>query len=128
METIPISANGLAPHDLRDALTPFVGKPSELLRLDVRPEIGSRSAHMDTTVLVAIVSGASASLTVLLQGLLRLIESRRMRDGKIVIRGDNGTTVEVPAGTSPAELQQLAETARSLDHPVIRLEDSSDRR
>lgn len=75
----------------------------------------------DSTVLVAIVAGTSAAVSALFTGLLRLIETRFNRTAKIVIRGTDGTTVEVPAGTTTEELEKLVSIAKRLSGPEVRL-------
>ena len=52
-------------------------------------------------------------------GLLKLVEKRR--EQKVVVRGKDGTSIEFPAGTPPAEQERLIEMARQLDRPEIEI-------
>ncbi|SRR5258708_1088492 len=75
----------------------------------------------DQTVLVAIVASTSAAVSALFTGLLHLVETRFNRTAKIVLRGSDGTTVEVPVGTTHEELEQLVTIAKRLTGPEVRL-------
>lgn len=80
-----------------------------------------RSPGLDQTTLIAVVAGTSAAITALINGIFRLIETRYNRTAKVVIRGSDGTTVEVPMGTPPQELRELVDVAKTLNRPEIRI-------
>lgn len=87
------------------------------LRLDAP---GARTrAVLETAVLVAVVAGSSGAFSALITGLLKLLEKRR--EQKVVVRGQDGRSVEFPAGTPLAEQQRLIEMARALDRPHIEI-------
>lgn len=79
-------------------------------------KIGPRSVvgGLDTAILVAIVSGASATVSALIGGLLRILERRFSGDGKVVLKGADGTTLEFPANTSPEKVDILLKQVKSI--------------
>jgi ABC-type Fe3+ transport system permease subunit len=91
------------------------GSSSADVRLELRhPKSKLRSATA-TSVLVAIVAGSSAAMSALITGLLKVLERKQSVDGKLVLRGANGASIEVPASTSDGRLQELIELTKSLD-------------
>ncbi len=67
---------------------------------------------VDPTILVAIITGTSTVLGVLITGLLSLIKDRR--SGKIVIQDKQGQRIEVPAYTTPEKIDELIEHLKKM--------------
>jgi hypothetical protein len=124
MDTIELTLrfDDLAPDDLRAALVlhqPEIGECAQFL---VRPARALRSPSLDTSVLVAIVTGGSATISALVMGLLRIVESKRLHGHTIVIRGSSGRRIEVPDTMPISEIRRVAQLAAELDGASIRVE------
>ncbi len=72
-------------------------------------------------VVVAMMSGGATALSALISGIFAFIGSRRTDNGKIVIRGSDGRSIEFPADTPASEIPRLVELAHQLDRPTIQL-------
>jgi hypothetical protein len=117
---VVLSSNAM---DARE-LCAFLGKEGLVLPVEFRVELRRGEGDLrslDQAVLVALVAGTSAAVSALFTGLLRLVESHFNRTAKIVVRGSDGTAVEVPIGTTHEELEHLVEIARGLNRPEVRL-------
>jgi hypothetical protein len=114
-----LSSNAFDARELADLLVQEVILPDDG-SLELQDSQTSQRSP-DQTVLVAIVAGTSAAVSALFAGLLRLVETRFNRTAKIVLRGSDGTTVEVPVGTTKEELEQLVTIAKRLTGPEVRL-------
>jgi len=89
---------------------------------EVRPAPRYRDALTGTTILIAVVGGASAALSALINGLFRILDRHGDRSGKIVIRGSNGRTVEAPADFTDEQVERLIAFAQELDSPTVYLQ------
>jgi hypothetical protein len=116
---ILLSSNAFDARELADLLMQEVILPDDG-SLELQDAQTSQRSP-DPTVLVAIVAGTSAAVSALFAGLLRLVETRFNRTAKIVLRGSDGTTLEVPVGTTQEELEQLVTIAKRLTGPEVRL-------
>ena len=114
-----LSSNAFDARELADLLVQEVILPDDG-SLELQDSQTSQRSP-DQTVLVAIVAGTSAAVSALFAGLLRLVETRFNRTAKIVLRGSDGTTLEVPVGTTQEELEQLVTIAKRLTGPEVRL-------
>ena len=114
-----LSSNAFDSRELSKLLTEEVALPAGC-QLELQ-EGDTSLRSPDQTVLVAIVAGTSAAVSAVFTGLLRLVETRFNRTAKIVIRGADGTTVEVPVGTTQEELEKLVDIAKRLTGPEVRL-------
>lgn len=114
-----LSSNAFSSRELSELLTEEVVLPVGG-QFELRPGATSLRSP-DQTVLVAVVAGTSAAVSALFTGLLRLVEVRFNRSAKIVLRGTDGTTVEVPVGTSQDELDKFIGIAKRLSAPEVRL-------
>lgn len=117
---IVISSNAFEPPHLLEVLKRAASAYTIEAELELRRP-GRLRSGLEQTVVVAIVAGTSAAISALISGVLRLIEIQYNRTAKIVIRGADGTTVEVPFGIKPEELERLAEVAKSLNRPEMKL-------
>ena len=104
---------------------------AELSRADARLEVRAdpdrlRGPAPDASILIAIISLGSAGISALITGLCRVLEKRQDRAAKIVLKGSDGATVEVPADISAHELERLVALAARLDRPAIRITTSVD--
>ncbi len=118
---VVLSCNAFDSHELFEILS---GESAHPLECQLELKGGARllrSPGLDQTVLVALVAGTTAAISALINGLFRVMESRYNRTAKILLRGADGTTVEVPLGTSLEELEKLVEVAKTLNRPEIRI-------
>lgn len=118
-EIVIISSPAIAVGDLHKFLVADAG--TQELGFELRQIPSGTRSQVDPTVLVAIVAGTSGAMSGLITGLLRFLERRQDRTGKIELRGADGAAVTVPVGTSEEDLQRLIELARSLDAPRIHI-------
>lgn len=88
---------------------------------ELKRRSASRASGLEPALVVAIISATSAAVSALITGLFRIIEGRYNRTAKVVIRGEDGTIVEVPAGTSPEQLQKFVDIAKSFKKPEVRV-------
>lgn len=117
---IQIACTGLRAKELHDLIYAELSMSSDAIRLELRPNpLAFRHPATDPTVLVAIVAGISGTVAALINGLFGFLQKRQSRSDKIVIRGADGTTVEVPADTTQDRLLVLVELAKELDKPRI---------
>jgi len=84
-------------------------------------ELARTPAAVDTTVLVAIVTGTSSALAALIMGLFQILERRRPK-GKIIVEMSNGTKIEAELGTPREEIDYLIAKAKELNVDLIRLD------
>jgi len=90
-------------------------------RLEIRPPSASelKRGGVDAGTLVAVCLAFEPSLRLIVTALLELIKIRK--EGKIVIKGATGRSVEVPADTTPEALSMYIESAKQMDIESIRL-------
>jgi hypothetical protein len=122
MIEVKLVADWCSPAVLKAALAPEleIGSGVQLKVRRSKHQFRS-SVGIDSTVLVAVVGGTSAAMAALINGVFRLLEKRRGDEGRVTIRGADGTTVEAPATKTKQELEELVELASRLQKPVIRL-------
>lgn len=119
---IRIDSPAFSPEQLRDTLAEAIVANSASITFEVRPASSRlRSPVTDSSVVIAVLAGGAATLSALLTGLLKVVERRQDKAGKIVLKGSNGATVEVPAGTPAPAVAELIELAKRLDQPRITL-------
>jgi hypothetical protein len=110
-------------HDLRSQLERELSP--EGLQFEEKRKRSRTRAWSDPSVLVAVVGGTSAAVSALIAGLFRVIESQSgdkpKVDAKIIMKGSNGRSLEVPAGTSLEDVQRLVELTASLDGTPTRI-------
>jgi hypothetical protein len=117
---IPIECSDLSPRILQGDLAEFLSVSNVPIELELRPRSPRlRSSVGDPSVLVAVLAGGAAAISALVSGLLRVVEKRQDKTGKVVVRGASGAAVEVPVGTSLEEISKLIEVAKKLDQPGI---------
>ncbi|HYY58233.1 MAG TPA: hypothetical protein VE842_12945 [Pyrinomonadaceae bacterium] len=82
---------------------------------DVKLELRTRKKKfrgIDPTILVAVVGAASVGLGSLITGLLQV--GQQMAARKIVLEGQGGAKLEVPANTSFEKIDQLLERVNQM--------------
>lgn len=118
---IQISSNLLDPTTLRECLLSSFPRESTGVDLTTRNRVDRfRSPAPDATVLIALVSSVSATIGVLITGLLRVLEQRSL-PGQIVIEGASGWKVVVSTTTPHDKVQELILLAREVEKPRIHL-------
>lgn len=105
MPEIVISSRAIAVSDLHKFMVADAG--TRELGFELRQIPSGTRSQIDPTVLVAIVAGTSGAMSGLITGLLRFLERRQDRTGKVELHGADGTSVIVPVGTSKEDLQRL---------------------
>ena len=102
--------------NLYESVCEIIDQTNGDLEFELRKDDSFRDASiaLDPTVLVALISGASASLTALIVGLLRVVENKKPK-GMIIVEGSNGRKIEFPLGTSNEQISQLVDQAKNLD-------------
>lgn len=118
---VTITSNLGSAADLLGMLGPEMSQVEGVL-FEVRPAPRYRDALTGTTILIAVVGGASAALSALINGLFRILDRHGDRSGKIVIRGSNGRTVEAPADFTDEQVERLIAFAQELDSPTVYLQ------
>lgn len=113
MQEIQIRWDGQSAQALFDLLDNHL--PADQIALDVRTA-GAQGAITDPAILVAVLSGASATISVLITGLLQVIQQRSQR---IVLQAKNGRRLEIPANSSPERIQELINILEQME--VIRI-------
>ena len=73
---------------------------------------------MDPAILVAVVSGASATISVLVTGLLQIVQ---LRSQKIVLQATNGRRLEIPANSSSERIQELIKILEQMEIKRIKI-------
>jgi hypothetical protein len=111
MEPIVIEGALIPSAELRTRL--LAELPADGIQLELVPKRTTRGLPLDPTVLTAIISGTSAAVSALVTGLMQVM-GRRQERGKIVIRLDDGSTLEIPSGTPPEEISRYIEAAKGL--------------
>jgi len=84
-------------------------------------EIHAHGAISDPTVLVAIVSGASAAITAIIMGLFKLLEKTNQ---KIVIQVQDGSRLEIPRNTSKKKIEELIGLMHKMEVKRVRVMDA----
>lgn len=118
-----ISCDWYEPDELVESLRECI---SETAESDIDLEIRKgkhlfRGPVTEPTVLVALVAGGSAAISALINSIFRLLEKKIGTPGRIVIRGSDGTTIEVPSDIGEKQLRNLADFAGTLGAPKIEL-------
>lgn len=72
---------------------------------------------LDPTVVVAIITAASAGLGALLTGLLSIAKETKSK--VIVLQDKDGRRLEIPADTPTEKIQELMEVVRQMEKPRI---------
>jgi hypothetical protein len=129
-QQIQLVSDEIQSNELYSLLLEELHVANEELRFELRfnPWV-TRSPINDPTVLVAIVAGVSASISTLINGIFRILENRQQKNGRILLVGKDGRSVEVPAGTPKEEIQALIELTKNLDLAkieIITIQGSSD--
>jgi hypothetical protein len=104
---IAVESKTSGAEDLENRLAAEFGNVGEI-RLEVR-----RSRALDGPVLIAIISAVGAGIGALITGLVKIAGQRG--ESKIVIVGEGGRRLEVPADTPPHRLSEYVELAKQLD-------------
>jgi len=122
METREIVISANSADELRRLLVSEFPSGDALFETRSAPRQLRGPASIDTSTLVAIIGLGSAAISALITGLFRVLEKRQERVGKIVLKGANGASVEIPADTPRHELKELVALAAGLDQPRIQIE------
>lgn len=121
MKEIQLTCAWCDSESLMRELSPYVG---DSVKFEVRPRGPRfRGGQLDSTVLVALVSGGAVVVSALINALIQ-VRAKKAPDGtgKVVIKSASGTTVEAPRDFTMEQLRELAEIAHALDRPRIDLE------
>lgn len=102
---------------LKKMLNPLICKQG--IDLEVQ-KISAHGAIADPTVLVAIVSGASAAISAIIMGLFKLLERNNQ---KIVIQAQDGSRLEIPKKTSKKKIEELISLMHQMEVKRVRVMD-----
>lgn len=92
---------------------------AQTVALELR-RAAAHGAISDPTVLVAVVSGASAAMTAVIMGLFRLLEGRHQ---KIVLQAKDGSRLEIPWNTPKERIEELIALVHQMQLDRIRVVD-----
>lgn len=112
MEPIVIDGALIPSAELRTRLLAEL-PPGDGIKLELVPKRTARDILLDPTVLTAIISGTSAAVSALVTGLMQVV-GRRQERGKVALRFDDGSSLEIPSGTPPEEVSKYIEAAKGL--------------
>ena len=119
---IALTATSLDSAELRDLLRAELADNAADVRLQMASPVDkARGPMSDPAVLVAVVTATSAVVAALVSGLFRMLAARGAPDAPIVITAASGASIQVPAGTSPEEMQHYLKLLQELDRPRIHL-------
>ena len=108
---IAVTSNSKPIEELKKSLETQLDPSGSDVKLELRtPKKKYRS--IDPTILVAVVGAASAGLGALITGLLQV--GQQMAARKIVLEGQGGSKLEVPANTSFEKIDQLLERVNQM--------------
>lgn len=115
---IHITSNSFKPDELIRKLesAPGCESPDVTLILRKKKQV---FRTLDPTVLVAIISAASAGLGALVTGLMGIAKERKAKI--IVIQDKEGRRLEVPVDYSKEEIQALLEVMRQMESAKIEI-------
>lgn len=121
MKEIQLTCAWCDSESLMRELVPYVG---DSVKFEVRhrgPRF--RGGEIDSTVLVALVSGGAVVVSALINQLIQ-VRAKKAPDGmgKVIIKSASGVSIEAPRDFTMEQLRELAEIAQALDRPRIDLE------
>jgi len=110
-----ISINYLGPSEiLFNDLVSVLGGQCDI-NLELRESNAKDRSAIDPTIIVAAIGVASAAIPVLLKGLFEILAPT----AKIVLKGKNGRSIEVPVGTPDERIRELMDLTKGLDNEEI---------
>ena len=121
MKEIQLTCTWCDSESLLRELVPYVG---DGVKFEVRhhgPRF--RGGEIDSTVLVALVSGGAVVVSGLINALMQ-VRLKKVPDGtgKLVYKSPSGMTLEVPSNCTMEQLREFAEIAHTFDRSRIDLE------
>ena len=115
---IQIAAENLSSTKLRGLLESTLQPLNTNLTMEIKKS-KVKVRGIDPAILVAIVGTLGTALGALITGLLQVAQQTAAK--KIVLQSQSGQRLEVPAGISPEELDNLIEKLKVLDDNIVKI-------
>lgn len=135
-DTAPLSSTQSGASTVKEIQLTCAWSDSESLLRELVPYVGDgvkfevrhhgprfRGGEIDSTVLVALVSGGAVVVSGLISALMQ-VRLKKVPDGtgKLVYKSPSGMTLEVPSNCTMEQLREFAEIAHTFDRSRIDLE------